>query len=130
MGYFMYTRLVAISKAKGMKRPHEEVSATDNVSTGYDSAPGIGRETAQSRYDFFGDYRAGYTQYLRRQPKVVDIMCEPPLEEANPENFGRLLMVLLKPFFEARDLYPQECKSWHEAYRNYPLTRGTPVLSL
>ncbi|CAN0547487.1 unnamed protein product, partial [Laminaria digitata] len=54
---------------------------------------------------------------LRTKPCLLNIGCEPPLEEANLGQFGRLLIVLFRPFFTVRDLWPHDSHSWHKIYK-------------
>ena len=84
-----------------------------------------GRSAAE-RYPFCDGYREDASQSLRLTPAMLNIMCEPPLEESNPEGFARLLLVLFKPFFNARDLLPFESSSWHDLYRNMDESEWDP----
>lgn len=104
MSNFMYTRLVKIEEGARRKRPR-----------GNDSQ--AGRPPAE-RYPFCDDYRQDASQVLRTTPALLKVMCEPPLQESNPEGFARLVFVLFKPFFSARDLLPFGSSSWHDLYES------------
>ena len=91
MSYFTYTQMFRLEDATGAKPKRASCNDSD------EKQRRRGRSSVE-RYPFHIDYRSGATQELRATPALLYLMCEPPLEEANPEGFARLLLVLCKDF--------------------------------
>ena len=111
MSYFTYTQLVRSKDATGAKRKRARCDDGDKEQRRR------GRLSVE-QYSFHGDYRPGAAQLLRATPALLNLMRKPPLEGANAEGFARLLLVLVKPFFIARDLLPVGSSSWHYLHKH------------
>ena len=122
MSYFMYNRLVTFAKHSAVNKKDgagSEPGTTEN-SNDSDDYPVSDRPPVRrsERHFFVKGHRPGFSQYMRQEPKMLNIMTEPCLEEANPECFGRLLLVLFKPFFVVTDLFPPHATCWYEVCRS------------
>lgn len=106
---------------------HDDDTETDDDDTETDvTATMTGRTKAKS-YSCVKRYDSSRQQVRRAVPAVLNIMCEPPLRESQPEVFCRLMMVLFKPFFVATDLLSSNSASWESAYDTMSATNWDPA---
>ena len=116
LSYFSYTRMVRSDK-RARRKQQDSCHATESRDDSHEDAlPPRRTYNTRPRYPFQQPYKPDRIQVLREKPAMLNIMCEIPLEESQPDNFGRLILILFKPFFCARDLLPAGSSSWHSAY--------------
>lgn len=124
MSYFTYSRLIRFEKSvpTDVKRKRSQISGeTDRDEDSGDDGATSGSSTATGRtkaksYPFVDGYDTKRRQIRRAVPVALNIMCEPPLRESQPEIFCRLMLLLFKPFFNANDLLPVGCTLWETTY--------------
>ena len=87
VSYFMYTGLVKTEEDKRAKRASADPYLVPG--TAPTTASVQGRPSA-TRYPFSDGYKPTSSQYLRALPSLLNITCEPPVEDSNPEGFERL----------------------------------------